>query len=195
MAEIRVVPLALLPDVKLVETSRFEDARGFFAETYSRRTFFEAGIDASFVQDNCSFSVSPGTLRGLHFQIPPRAQDKLVRVLRGSILDVVVDIRHGSPTFGQHASVTLSAGQGKQLFIPAGFAHGLMTLEPGTEVFYKVSDFYSPEHDAGLLWNDPALGIDWQLGTAEVMLSEKDRRHPVLAELPRYFEYESQIDV
>jgi len=143
----------------------------------------------SFVQDNHSRSVEARTLRGLHFQTSPFAQDKLVRVLRGSILDVVVDIRHGSPHYGKHEKVVLSAATGLQLLVPIGFAHGLVTLEPETEVFYKVSNFYSAEHDSGLMWNDPALGIDWQLDGADPILSDKDRRHPRLADLPHHFRF------
>ncbi|KAB7740093.1 dTDP-4-dehydrorhamnose 3,5-epimerase [Parvibaculum sedimenti] len=188
MSGIKVTQLGRFPDVKLIEARRFEDARGFFSETYSQRAFAEAGIDIAFVQDNQSCSADKGTVRGLHFQTYPFAQDKLVRVLRGSILDVVVDIRHGSPTFGQHEKVVLSAANGLQLLVPIGFAHGLVTLEPETEVFYKVSNFYSAANDGGLLWNDPALGIDWQLATTEPVLSDKDRKHPLLADLPHHFE-------
>jgi len=189
MTGIVVKSLGRFAEVKLIETRRFEDARGFFTETYNQKSFAEAGIEMSFVQDNHSRSAEKGTIRGLHFQTHPFGQDKLVRALRGSILDVVVDIRHGSPTFGQHEKVVLSAATGLQVLVPIGFAHGLVTLEPDTEVFYKVSNFYSAENDAGLLWNDPALGIDWQLGGSEPVLSDKDRRHPVLADLPRHFEF------
>lgn len=188
MSGIKVTQLGRFPDVKLIEARRFEDARGFFSETYSQRAFAEVGIDIAFVQDNQSRSADKGTVRGLHFQTHPFAQDKLVRVLRGSILDVVVDIRHGSPTFGEHEKAVLSAANGLQLLVPIGFAHGLVTLEPETEVFYKVSNFYSAANDGGLLWNDPALGIDWQLGSTEPVLSDKDRKHPLLADLPRHFE-------
>ncbi len=192
MSAVRVTPFPGLPEVKLIETPRFGDARGFFSETYNRRAFAEAGIDTVFVQDNYSLSAARGTLRGLHFQAHPFAQAKLVRVARGRIVDVAVDIRHGSPTFGKHVSVILSAEEGRQALIPVGFAHGLATLEADTEVVYKVSNFYSAEHDKGVLWNDPALGIDWQLGDAEALLSDKDRRHPLLADLPRYFEFEHE---
>ena len=188
-AELTVKSLPVLQDVKLIETPRFGDSRGFFSETYNLRAFARAGIDATFVQDNHSLSAARGTLRGLHFQTPPLAQDKLVRVTRGRILDVVVDVRNGSPTFGKHASVILSAQNGLQIFVPVGFAHGLVTLEDDTEVVYKVSNFYSAEHDRGLLWNDPALGIDWNLGDNIPALSEKDRHHPLLADLPQYFEF------
>lgn len=178
-----------MPEVKLIETLRHGDARGFFSETYNLCSFSQAGIKSVFVQDNHSLSAARGTLRGLHFQTHPFAQDKLVRVTRGRILDVVVDIRHGSPTFGKHTSVVLSAENGLQVFVPIGFAHGLVTLEADTEVVYKVSNFYSAEHDGGLLWNDPALGIDWALDGMAPALSEKDCRHPRLSDLPQYFNY------
>ncbi len=189
MTDISVTPLGRFPEVKLIETRRFEDARGFFTETYNRNSFAAAGIEMQFVQDNHSRSAEKGTIRGLHFQTHPFGQDKLVRVLRGSIIDVVVDIRHGSPTFGQHEKVLLTAATSKQVLVPIGFAHGLVTLEPDTEVFYKVSNFYSAPNDGGLLWNDPALGIDWELGGIEPVLSDKDRRQPKLADLPRHFEF------
>lgn len=188
-AEVIVKSLPVLSEVKLIETPRFGDSRGFFSETYNLRAFSQAGIDTVFVQDNHSLSATHGTLRGLHFQSHPFAQDKLVRVTRGRILDVVVDIRHGSPNFGKHASAVLSAENGLQIFVPIGFAHGLVTLEDDTEVVYKVSNFYSAEHDRGLLWSDPALGIDWNLGDIVPVLSEKDRHHPVLDGLPQYFNY------
>jgi dTDP-4-dehydrorhamnose 3,5-epimerase len=171
----------------LVSARRFEDARGHFSETYSRRDFATLGISEEMVQDNQSFSVRPGTVRGLHFQVPPRAQAKLVRVLRGRILDVAVDIRHGSTTYGQHATAELSAENGLMLYVPVGFAHGFATLEPNTEVAYKVSDTYAPDCDRGLAWDDPALGIDWGVAPEAAVLSDKDRRHPRLAELGRVF--------
>ena len=191
MSKLKIVPFPGLAEVKLIETPRFGDMRGFFSETYSRRAFSEVGIGYEFVQDNHSLSATKGTLRGLHFQAHPFAQDKLVRVGRGSILDVVVDIRHGSPTFGNHVSAVLSAENGHQILVPVGFAHGLVTLEDDTEILYKVSNFYSAEHDRGLLWNDPALGIDWRLRDVTPILSEKDQRHPLLADLQRYFSYDS----
>ena len=171
---------------------RYEDERGFFSETYSRRALAEAGIEDEFVQDNHSLSVPQGTLRGLHFQAPPAAQAKLVRVVRGAILDVAVDIRVGSPSYGRHVSRRLSAKDWNQLYVPQGFAHGFCTLEPDTEVIYKVSGYYAPEHDRGLLWNDPALGIDWPV--SDPLLSEKDRRHPPLGELPVYFKYKPIVN-
>lgn len=150
-----------IADVVLLEMRRFGDDRGFFSEVYNRRRFADAGLDHDWVQDNHTLSREPGTLRGLHFQAPPRAQAKLVRVTRGSILDVAVDIRKGSPTFGRWVSVTISAANWSQMLIPKGFAHGYVTLEPDTEVLYKVDDGYAPQHDGGVTWNDPDLAIDW----------------------------------
>jgi dTDP-4-dehydrorhamnose 3,5-epimerase len=160
------------------------DARGYFFEAF-RQDLFEREIapGVSFVQDNQSLSQQVGTVRGLHFQRAPRAQAKLVRVLRGAILDVAVDIRPGSPTFGQHLAVRLSSEEKNQLYVPAGFAHGFCTLEPDSEIHYKTSDFYSPEHDRGLAWDDPALGIDWGVSATAAILSERDRKHPRLASL------------
>lgn len=178
----------VVPDVKLITPTRHGDHRGFFSETWSRAAFAEIGIDIDFVQDNHSLSATVGTLRGLHFQSPPCAQDKLVRVTRGRILDVAVDIRASSPTFGKHVAVELSAENWKQLLVPVGFAHGFVTLEPNTEVQYKVSAPYSPENDHGLAFDDPALGIDWGLPLAGLTLSDKDRKHPRLAEMLRYFD-------
>ena len=165
-----------IPDVKVLIPGKLGDGRGFFSEVYSRRSLAGAGIDTDFVQDNHSLSACKGTVRGLHFQTPPRAQDKLVRVVRGSVFDVAVDLRRSSPTYGRHVSVVLSAEAWNQMLVPVGFAHGFVTLEPDTEVLYKVSDYYAPDHDDGLLWNDPALGIRWPIPEKEVVLSEKDRR-------------------
>jgi dTDP-4-dehydrorhamnose 3,5-epimerase len=173
--------------VTLIQPPKFGDERGFFSETYNKRAFAEAGIDIEFVQDNHTYSAAANTIRGLHFQTPPYAQDKLVRVVRGSILDVAVDVRAGSPTYGQHVSAVISAEKWNQILVPIGFAHGLRTLEPDTEVVYKVSNFYAPEHDKGLLWNDPELGIDWGVGDEIVQISDKDRRQPRLVDLPEYF--------
>lgn len=180
-----------IPEVKLIVPKRFEDARGFFSETYNAERFAEHGIDIAFVQDNHSLSRPVHTLRGLHFQIPPHAQDKLVRVIAGRILDVAVDIRQGSPTYGRHVARTLTAAGGEQLLVPKGFAHGFCTLEPNTEVLYKVSATYAPAHDKGLLWNDPALDIAWPADPDTMVLSDKDRAHPPLAELPAYFDHAS----
>ncbi len=145
----------------LVAIKRFEDARGFFSETYNARAFAAAGIRSNFVQDNHSLSRDKGTVRGLHFQRQPHEQEKLVRVVRGRILDVVLDIRRGSPSYGQHIAVELGASDGKQLYVPGGFAHGFCTLEPDTEVIYKVTDFWAPDCEGGVVWNDPALAIAW----------------------------------
>lgn len=176
-----------LPDVKILTPKKHGDARGFFSETYSRRTLTELGIGVEFVQDNHSHSAEQHVVRGLHFQIPPHAQGKLVRVVRGSILDVAVDIRRASPTFGQHISVVLSAENWKQIYVPPGFAHGFATLEPNTEVVYKVTDYYAPECDRGLLWNDPAIGIDWGAAGQAAILSDRDQKHPRLAEAKELF--------
>jgi dTDP-4-dehydrorhamnose 3,5-epimerase len=163
-----------IPDVLLIEPKRFGDARGFFSETYSRAAFAKAGLAMEFVQDNHSRSTEAGTVRGLHFQTPPFAQDKLVRVTRGRILDVAVDIRKASPTFGRHVTAELSAENWAQLLVPVGFAHAFVTLEPDTEVIYKVSNVYAPQNDAGILWNDPDLGIAWPVPATAATLSDKD---------------------
>ena len=176
-----------IPDVKLLTLKGFADSRGVFCETYNLRRFQASGIDVVFVQDNHSTSKHIGTVRGLHFQTPPFAQDKLVRVLRGAILDVVVDIRRGSPSYGRHVAVELRASDWSELFVPIGFAHGFCTLEPDTEVLYKVSNYYAPEHDRGLLWSDPALGIAWPVAPESAHLSDKDQRHPVLADIGHWF--------
>lgn len=176
-----------LAGVVVITPRRIGDERGYFSETWKRSAFLAAGIDIDFVQDNHSLSVEPGTLRGLHFQSAPFAQDKLVRVARGSIVDVAVDLRRSSPTFGQHVAVELSAQNGRQLLVPIGFAHGFVTLEPNTEVLYKVSAEYAPANDHGLAFDDPALGIDWRFPAERLTLSGKDRKHPLLADLPAYF--------
>jgi dTDP-4-dehydrorhamnose 3,5-epimerase len=170
-------PLAI-PEVVLIETRTFADDRGSFSETWNRRAFRDAGIDAEFVQDNHAKSASAGTVRGLHYQAPPHAQGKLVRVVRGAIFDVAVDIRKGSPTYGQWVGATLSAENTHQLWVPAGFAHGYATLEDETEVLYKVTGFYAPECEGGILWNDPDLAIDWPVDTTSALLSEKDLKLP-----------------
>ncbi len=174
--------------VKLITPKRFGDHRGFFSEVYSRKAWAEAGLDDDFVQDNHSYSAEVGVIRGLHFQLAPFAQAKLVRVARGCILDVAVDLRRGSPSFGRHVAVELSAENWRQLLVPVGFAHGFCTLEPDTEVLYKVTQVYSPAHDRGLAFDDPALGIDWGVDPAKAVLSDKDRRHPRLSELGPQFE-------
>jgi dTDP-4-dehydrorhamnose 3,5-epimerase len=181
------VEATAIPDVKIITPRKFGDHRGFFSEVYTRKSFLEAGIDLDFVQDNHSLSAEVGTLRGLHFQSAPFAQDKLVRVVRGRILDIAVDIRRSSPTFGQHVTVELSAENWRQLLIPIGFAHGLCTLEPDTEVLYKVTNYYSAPNDLGVAWDDPDLAIDWPVAAAELVLSDKDRKHPRLRDLPPIF--------
>jgi dTDP-4-dehydrorhamnose 3,5-epimerase len=173
---------------KLLTPRRFGDSRGYFCETYNRRAFQEAvGVDAGFVQDNHSLSALPGTLRGLHFQRRPMAQGKLVRVVAGAVLDVVVDLRHGSPTLGQWVSVELSAENGRQLWVPEGFAHGFCTLVADTQFVYKVTNYYSPQDDGGIAWNDPDLAIAWPFPAAALHLSDKDRRLPAYRDLPPLF--------
>ncbi|MDE0200901.1 MAG: dTDP-4-dehydrorhamnose 3,5-epimerase [Rhodospirillaceae bacterium] len=176
-----------LSGIKVLCPKKHGDRRGLFSEVYNKRMLAELGWQIDFVQDNHSFSTEKGTVRGLHFQPPPVAQHKLVRVVRGVIFDVAVDLRRSSPTYGRHASVVLSAEAWNQVLIPIGFAHGLMTLEPDTEVVYKASDYYAPDHDMGLLWNDPELEIHWPLPADETVLSDKDRNHPRLAELDSPF--------
>lgn len=178
-----------IPEVKLLTPKRFYDERGFFSETYNAQRFAEAGVDVTFVQDNHAFSQPKGVIRGLHFQTPPHAQGKLVRVVQGAIYDVAVDIRQGSPTFGKWVSAELTADNWACLWIPEGFAHGLCTLEPNTLVWYKVTGYYAPANDAGVMWNDPQLGIDWPVAPADALLSPKDAALPSLAELPAHFQY------
>jgi dTDP-4-dehydrorhamnose 3,5-epimerase len=174
-----------ITDLILIEPASFRDDRGFFSEVFSRRALAEHGITADFVQDNHSLSRQKGVLRGLHFQRPPSTQGKLVRVVRGAIFDIAVDIRQGSATFGQHVASELSAANWQQLWIPAGFAHGFVTLEEDTEVLYKVDAYYDREADAAIAWNDPALGIDWPV--SDPILSDKDRKALKLADIPPPF--------
>lgn len=174
-----------IEDVKIITPKKHADNRGFFSETFNQQKWSDAGLNISFVQDNHSLSADVGTLRGLHFQTPPFAQDKLVRVVRGRILDVAVDLRRDSPTFGRHVAVELSVENWRQLFIPVGFAHGFCTLEPNTEVGYKVTNFYSPANDYGLAFDDPYLAIAWPISPELAHLSEKDRKWPRLCDLPR----------
>ena len=178
-----------LAGLLLIEPKRHGDHRGFFAETYSQRAYAALGVDATFVQDNNSVSAAVGTVRGLHFQAPPAAQAKLVRCGRGAIFDVAVDIRRGSPTYGRWAGYTLSAENGAQLYIPVGFAHGFATLEPDSEIIYKCSDYYAPETEGALRWDDPDIGIKWPLTSAPV-LSEKDTTAPLLAGFNSPFTFE-----
>jgi dTDP-4-dehydrorhamnose 3,5-epimerase len=172
-----------IPAVKIIITKRFQDHRGFFSETYNKRALSLAGIDLDFVQDNHSLSVERGVLRGLHYQLEPYAQDKLVRVIRGTVFDVAIDIRRGSPTFGKHVSAEIRAEDWKQVLVPKGFAHGFVTLEPNTEVIYKVTNYYSPSSERGILWNDPQLNIPWPVPSDQVILSDRDKRWPKFSEV------------
>jgi len=177
-----------LSGVLEITPPRHGDARGYFSEAYNQAAFAEIGVASTFVQDNQSFSRDRGVVRGLHFQTPPFAQAKLVRVLRGAIYDVAVDLRRASPTYGKSVGIVLSAEKGNQLFVPTGFAHGFCTLEPDTEVFYKVDAPYSRDHERGLLWNDPALGIAWPVGAHDAILIERDRKLPPLNGISDYWE-------
>lgn len=174
--------------VKIFKPKKFGDHRGFFSETYNKQAFAQAGIDMDFVQDNHSLSADTGTIRGLHFQGPPYAQDKLVRVVRGRILDVAVDVRRSSPSFGKWVSAEISAEDWNQILVPAGFAHGFCTLEPNTEVIYKVTNYYAPNHDFGILWNDPDLNIPWPVSADAAVLSDKDRKQPRLKDITSPFD-------
>jgi dTDP-4-dehydrorhamnose 3,5-epimerase len=179
-----------IPEVLLFSPVKHGDERGFFSETFRSEDWTaKRGPSAQFVQENHVYSAQKGVLRGLHFQLPPRSQGKLVRCIRGAIFDVAVDVRHGSPTFGRHVGRILSAQNWHQLWIPPGFAHGYITLEEHCEVIYKVTDYYAPEYDRGIAWNDPALRIDWLIAREKIILSEKDQRQPLLAEAPPAFHY------
>jgi len=180
MSKLTAVPLEL-PDVLVIAPGRIADHRGYFVEIYSVAGFADLGIHCAFVQHNQALSISPGTVRGLHFQNPPMSQAKLVRVLRGRIFDVAVDIRRGSATYGRWCAATISAEGGEQIFVPRGFGHGYCTLEPNSEVAYQVDNYYAPECDAGILWNDPTLGIGWPIAAGQAVVSEKDRRLPPFA--------------
>jgi dTDP-4-dehydrorhamnose 3,5-epimerase len=175
---------------RIIVPKRHVDGRGWFSETYHEERLRDLGIACRFVQDNQSSSKRAGTLRGLHFQLPPAAQAKLVAVLRGRILDAVVDIRQGSPTFGKYVSEELSAESGHQLYIPVGFAHGLLTLEDDVVVMYKTSEHYAPAHDSGIRWNDPDIAFPWPVNEADIITSEKDRRLPMLKEFVSPFTYD-----
>lgn len=185
--KLQVQPMSL-PGVMLIHGTRYNDQRGYFAETYARRDFVAFGVDNDFIQDNQSVSTTAGTVRGLHFQAPPFAQAKLVRVTRGKIYDVVVDLRRSSPNYGQHLAIELSDESGDQLFVPAGFAHGFCTLVANTEVFYKVDAVYSAAHDAGVNWADPEVGISWPVVEREAILSDKDKMLPPLRAVANCFE-------
>jgi dTDP-4-dehydrorhamnose 3,5-epimerase len=185
---VQVLPTPI-DDVKLVKLRVFGDARGQFFETWNLQKFTEAGLPMNFVQDNQAGSAAAGTMRGLHYQTAPHAQGKLIGVIRGSIFDVAVDIRHGSPTFGRSIGVTLAAAEPARLWIPAGFAHGYVTLEPDTEVVYKVTSGYAPQAEGGIRWNDPAIGIDWPIPPAEMIVNDRDRNWPLLADAPIHFRH------
>jgi dTDP-4-dehydrorhamnose 3,5-epimerase len=176
-----------IPDVKILEPRRFTDDRGLFCETYHAAALAEAGLDLHFVQDNHAISTHSHVVRGLHFQLPPHAQAKLVRVIRGRILDVAVDLRRSSKTFTQFVIAELSADNWRQMLVPSGFAHGYVTLEPGTEVLYKVTAGYAPQYERGILWNDPALAIPWPVTKAQARLSPKDAALPLLSRAPDLF--------
>jgi dTDP-4-dehydrorhamnose 3,5-epimerase len=177
-----------LDGVIVIEPTVFGDRRGWFMETYSYSQYKESGFDLNFVQDNHSFSAVKGTLRGLHYQLNPKAQSKLVRCTKGSIFDVAVDIRNGSPTYGQWFGIELSAENKKQLLVPKGFAHGFMTLTNDVEVQYKVDELYSPENDRGIIWNDPSINIQWPIDITPI-LSEKDEKAPLLIDAENNFSY------
>lgn len=183
MVETRALALS---GVLEITQRRFEDHRGWFAETWNAQGFAAAGLDFAWVQDNHAYSAAAGVVRALHLQIPPFAQTKLVRVVRGSIFDVAVDVRAESADFGKWIGLVLTAEQGNQLLVPKGFAHGYMTLEPDTEVIYKVDAPYSPAHERGIAWNDPAIGIDWPV-IGDVALGDKDRDAPLLADVDTGF--------
>lgn len=187
MARLEVEALEIA-DVKIIRPAKFGDHRGFFSETYNSSAFADAGVAATFVQDNHSLSAKAGTLRGLHYQSAPFAQDKLVRVVRGRIWDVAVDIRKSSPTFGRWAGAEISADAWNQIYVPAGFAHGFVTLSDDTEVIYKVSALYAPGHEHGIAWDDPTIGITWPADTANLTLSDKDKLNPPLSEAAGLFD-------
>lgn len=180
-----------IPALLLLKLKYFTDHRGHFVETFNRRSAAGLGLSANFVQDNQALSFRRGTVRALHFQMPPKSQAKLISVLRGSIFDVAVDLRSGSPTYGRWASLTLAANDGRQLFVPRGFAHGYCTLEPDTEVAYKVDDYYAPECERGLAWDDPTLAINWPVVPENAILSDKDRKLGRFADFVTPFCYES----
>lgn len=175
-----------LKGATLLEPVVHGDHRGFFMESYNEQVMKQLGVSYNFIQDNQSLSADPGVLRGLHYQLNPKAQTKLIRVLSGVIYDVILDIRRSSPTYGQWVGVILSEHNKRQLLVPKGFAHGFCTLVPNTQVLYKVDEYYSPEHDRGILWNDPALNIDWPVN--EPLLSDKDRNHPTFADAETNFD-------
>ena len=177
----------LIPEIKIIRPVKHGDHRGFFSETYNKKSLLEHGININFVQDNHALSQTKHTLRGLHFQNGEYAQDKLVRVVKGKIFDVAVDLRQNSPTFGQHVSAIISADEWNQILVPKGFAHGLLTLEDNTEVLYKTSNYYSPKHDKGIRWNDPTINIDWRINKKDIVISGKDSTLPLFNKNTKYF--------
>jgi dTDP-4-dehydrorhamnose 3,5-epimerase len=183
------IQVTAIPEVKVIKPARYGDHRGFFSEVYNKRALAEAGIEIDFVQDNHAFSAARGTLRGLHFQRPPANQTKLLRVLRGRIVDVAVDCRVGSPTFGKWVMVELSAAGGEQILCPREFAHATLTLEPDTEITYKVDAYFAPTLDDGVRYDDPDLAIDWPIPHDQLVLSDKDRKLPWFRDLPTVFTY------
>jgi dTDP-4-dehydrorhamnose 3,5-epimerase len=185
-----VVRTLRISDVLEITPARHGDHRGFFSEVWSRSALAQQGIEIDFVQDNHSYSAAAGVLRGLHYQEPPFAQAKLVRVIRGSVFDVAVDIRHGSPSFGQWVGLTLSTEAWNQLLVPVGFAHGFVTLGPDCEVLYKTSAPYSPGHDRAIRFDDPQIGVEWPIPAGQVILSNKDRAAPLLREAEPAFFFE-----
>jgi dTDP-4-dehydrorhamnose 3,5-epimerase len=185
---LQIEPLKI-PEVLAISPHRHSDERGWFSEIYRFDALAEHGLRLAFVQDNHVYSRQRGVLRGLHFQLPPKAQGKLVRCVRGAILDIAVDIRRGSPTFGQHVSQELSSANGRQIWLPPGFAHAYVTLEPDCEVIYQVTSYYSPSAERGLAWDDPTLSVDWRIPAEELIISAKDRSNPRLVDLGPAFDY------
>jgi dTDP-4-dehydrorhamnose 3,5-epimerase len=190
---LQIEPLDI-PDVLLISMRRHQDERGFFSEVYRADLLAAHGAPQQLVQENHVFSAHRGVLRGLHCQVPPSAQGKLVRCSRGAILDVAVDIRRGSPTFGRHVSCELSAANWREVWVPPGFAHGYVTLEPDCEVIYKVTSYYDPASERGLAWDDPALEIDWRMPADELTISPKDKTNPILADLEAAFSYSKVVN-
>lgn len=176
-----------IPDVKIISTTKHGDSRGFFSETYSKKDFVEAGIALDFVQDNHSMSPQVGTLRGLHYQGHPFAQHKLVRVVSGRILDVAVDLRRASPSFGKWVAAEISAEKWNQILVPIGFAHAICTLEPNTQLIYKVTNYYAPNHDFGIRWNDKDIDIKWPFPDDQLVLSDKDKKQPFFKDVTNWF--------
>jgi dTDP-4-dehydrorhamnose 3,5-epimerase len=173
-----------IPEVMLLTPKRHGDERGWLSEVYSRKAMAQAGLECEFVQDNQAYSPTRGTLRGLHFQIPPQAIAKLVRVIRGAVFDVAVDVRAGSPTFGRWVAAELTSESGSMMYVPRGFAHAYCTLLADTEVLYKLDGYYTPDCERGVLWNDPAIGIDWPIPEAELIINARDRALPPLSQFP-----------